>query len=53
MCIRDRLRPVDRTGHAVAEAVDVDDLAGRNKIAPDLTGAIDRARNIAAPLRCV
>lgn len=25
-------------------------VVGRNKIAPDLTGAIDRARNIAAPL---
>lgn len=25
-------------------------VVGRNKIAPDITGAIDRARNIAAPL---
>ena len=25
-------------------------IVGKNKIAPDLTGAIDRARNIAAPL---
>ena len=25
-------------------------VVGRNKLAPDLTGAIDRARNIAAPL---
>ena len=27
-------------------------LAGRNKLAPDLTAALDRARNIAAPKNC-
>ena len=45
---------IDNTGNRVAAATFGCDkvyfVIGKNKIAPDLTAAIDRARNIAAPL---
>ena len=45
---------IDGFGNRVAGTIDGPErvflVVGRNKIAPDLNGAIDRARNIAAPL---
>lgn len=45
---------IDGTGNRVASTIfghqKVIFVIGKNKIAPDLQGAIDRARNIAAPL---